>query len=295
MIGKKVFVLVLLILLTGTSNLFALAGIGFMGSYDLTFSSDSVNKSISIAQIDTLIARQVVILNVAPGGLGDALQLKYDADLKPSLSIESMTNLFGLGGKIYIDAIPVIDIEAAFFISGNKYDFKVNYPDLKALSDIASGGVSVANIANIQDTSFDGLGIFSRIATDITIRYPLLKFPPVVNIFKLYVGAGPSFVLQTPLINEELVNEILNPFIEEAMSGSLGASPSPTDLADALIDQAKKLELKTGGHLLLGMHIKPPIFPMGLIIDSRFHFGLPTDDDMPGTSFSINAGLSIGF
>lgn len=295
----KLFAVTLLVSIT---PVYALFGIGGHGGLDLTSSIDSVYppEDLTINSLDTVITTaNTTVQRVFPSF--SVRNFLSDSGVYPSnFERTGITKLYAGGGKIYIDALPFIDLEAALNIIGKDYNFKARFLNPvkmnKVLTEVASGSVSSASELGSEllacRDSIDSPFAYGRIHIDLTIRKSLLKLPPVVNILKFYVGAGPSAYLATPLITPELFNETFN-------SLDISSITDPTKFGTALVDQlvkeAKKQELKIGGHVMCGITIKPPVIPFAIYADGKFNFGHSVTEGAPSTSFIVYGGAALAF
>lgn len=171
---------------------------------------------------------------------------------------EEMSNPIGIGAYLYIDAIPIVDLEAGFDLYGNTYKFSFENP--------------------VTDQSLEEQVAWARTAGWLSVQRNLFKLPTL----KFYLGGGLNFNAAAPLANKENVVEFL---------GSSAISLDPEELIDFLKD---KIETKTGFHAELGLRIKPPLIPLSVHVRYRKTF---VEGVVPGeSSFStIMIGGGIQF
>ncbi len=190
----------------------------------------------------------------------------------------------GFGGKVWIDAIPFIDIEASFNVQGVLYDAQLEFTGL-------------GNLDTIMDLSIDpgipGLGdadpAFGILTTDLSVKYPFLELPPGVTLLKLYVGGGYSMSLSKKLVNKEAVEKALTGI--DLSSGSLDTKAIVKSLTEDLknkdsFDQGNRF------HLLVGAKFKLPVIPFAIYADGKYYFGgeLPTGVT---TGFTLQLGAAL--
>jgi hypothetical protein len=187
----------------------------------------------------------------------------------------------GFGMKIWVDAIPFVDIEIAPFVQLTKYPASVV---LNTGSGSDTTNLKLEGLPVFGDTD----PVFGKLVVDASIRYPFLSFPPVVSLVKLYAGAGASFISHTPFLDKELLDEIIT-------VDDLSGSPDVNDLADKVIDKIKDdgLPMGVGGHLLLGTKFKAPIIPIALFADAKWHFGGLPEAVQHGFTFHLGAALAF--
>lgn len=202
-----------------------------------------------------------------------------------TLTQAKVSGLNGFGVKLWLDILPVIDIEAGSNVQWGLYDVTVAQGDTK------------------EKLSFD-LGVptvdkpgFARIVSDVTVLYPFLKLPPLVpvSIVKLYAGAGLSHVIATEVLNQKFAAKAV------AKATNSGANPSAADspekVATILVDAIKDEGLKSGVgfHLEAGAKAKIPIIPIAVFADIKYHFlsAMPSGVDANGMTFELGGALAF--
>ena len=280
----KLFILAIMAI-TVTSS-FAIFGFGFQGGVDITTSVDAVeNDPLTFDNADLqsiLDTIEFIGANTYPGA---------NINLAPSFSRDKIEGLFMIGGKFFIDAFPVIDLEATVNVAGIDYGFSAIYPSSVSqpgISDLSSEAAFESWADGIMDT-LDGSFAFLRVSTDITVRHTFFKLPPAITLVRIYAGAGPSFVYNTPLIDTDLFNTVLNTSIE---SGGADPEAMVTALADKIVSEAG---MKTGGHIVIGAHVKPPIIPLYLNVEFKQYFALPKvgGENSAASVLCFGAGLDF--
>jgi hypothetical protein len=198
-----------------------------------------------------------------------------------SLIQGSVSGLQGFGAKIWIDALPFIDLEATTNVQWGFYDLKV-----------AQGSQSVEVKSPLDVPFVDERPGFARIATDISVLYPFLKLPPVVSLVKLYAGAGMTHVLATEVLNGELAEKAVQKAIDA------GRTPdSPSEVAEELVNVLKDEGLSSGVgfHLVAGAKAKPPVIPLAAFINVKYHFLGSQPDAVDGSSLTLEVGGALAF
>ena len=198
-----------------------------------------------------------------------------------TLTQGKVEGLNGFGLKLWIDALPFVDVEAGSNIQYGLYD------------------VSVAQGSTKKDITFD-LGVptvdkpgFARIVSDATILYPFLKLPPVVTIAKISAGAGITHVLATEVLNAG--------FAKKAVDKANGATPGSADTPDevaALLAKTIKDEGLTSGigfHIALSVKVSPPIIPVAAYADIKYHFLSSMPSAVDANSMTMELGAALAF
>jgi hypothetical protein len=205
-----------------------------------------------------------------------------------SLNQHSAKGLQGGGVKIWIDAIPVIDIEAAINLQFCQYDATLD------LDATGSGNIDTSIALEVKT----GLPyfrattpVYGKVITDLSVQYPFLKFPPAVKILKIYIGAGVSYIASTPILDQETAREVVGD-IDPTDISTTGSTAAEQDIIDAFAK--KKLDKGMGGHVALGARLKPPVVPIAVFIDGKLHLGGGLPDAVTG-GFTLEMGVGLAF
>ena len=172
---------------------------------------------------------------------------------------------YNLGGYLYLDVIPFIDLEVDFNVSGNTYDIDFQNA-FGPMPTIPFGWLST----NVYYTARKGFGISI----------------PFLAAAKLHAGGGINTHLTTPIANVDMVTELLG-------GDLLNADPSALDqnLEDYLTNEDNYVE-STGVHVQAAFQFKL------LMIDTFLVYRYTIADDVvPGSSGfgSVNVRLGMGF
>ena len=203
-----------------------------------------------------------------------------------SISIlqESVSGLNGFGVKLWIDALPFVDLEATSNFQYGLYDVTINGP----------GSASTPLVFDLGVPVIDKPG-FARIMSDLTVQYPFLRLPPVVSLVKVYAGAGITHVLATEVLNASFAKKA----VAKATSGSAGAAAADTPeevaeiLSKAITDEG--LTSGIGFHLEVGAKAKPPIIPLAAFINFKYHFLSTMPSAVDGNSLTLEVGGALAF
>ena len=225
---KRLFLLLVL-----TSQIFALAGFGL----NLNQSLYNVDKSSSP-------------LKVANLEVGEITQ-------------ESFSNGYGIGGYLYIDAIPFLDLDLEGSIIGSLYDFKFTNQLANPIEE-QFGWVASSLYITAQKKLFQ------------------LKIPFLAKA-KLTAGLGFNSHNSSPMIDQNML---------EAVMGGADNLESGILETDELVDYLADNKISTTGiHFQGGLQFKV------LMLDSfLFYRQIIADDLIPGKSGlgSINLRLGMG-
>jgi hypothetical protein len=202
-----------------------------------------------------------------------------------SISIRqgSVEGLNGFGLKLWIDVLPFIDIEATTNFQYGLYDVTIVGPGTTETPVKFDLGVPV----------LDKPG-FARSVNDLTILYPFLTIPPVVNILKLYAGAGVTFVASTAVLDAGFSKKAV---AKATAGGNQAAADTPQEVADILIDAIQDEGMNTGFgfHLEAGAKVKPPIIPLAAFLNLKYHFLSSMPSAVDANSLTLEVGGALDF
>jgi hypothetical protein len=220
-----------------SSQVFAIAVFGI----NLNQSMFSIDKSTSPLLIDT--------------AGGDPLNVG-------SFTQNSFNNGYGVGGYLYIDAIPVVDIDIEGSIIASLYDF---------------------SFANAVDTVNQQFG-WANASGYITLQKKIFKLSiPLLAKAKLSAGIGINNHTSTPMINQNMLTAVI-------LDGDLENGNLDTDKLITYLDDHKISA--SGFHIQAGLQFKL------LMLDSfLFYRQVIADDVIPGAKGfgSLNLRLGMGF
>jgi hypothetical protein len=185
-----------------------------------------------------------------------------------NLTISEFSNPFSGGGYLYIDAIPVIDLEAEFSISFKNYTF-----EFSNISDELGGAIGPYNFGWADFSIYLSAG--KKI---VGIGIPLLAKA------KLFYGGGYNMHTVTSLMSMDLM--------KSALGGNL--TVDPTNLSkDDLIDFLKENQVNSSGfHIQSGLQFKVLMLDTFLFYRHTF-----AKDVIPGQDHfgSLNLRMGMGF
>ena len=230
------FFLVITFLAILPSGIFAIAGVGVSGNQSLF----SVSSSQSPLLVDN--------------PLGDPLEVG-------SFTHHGFDNGFGFGGYLYLDVIPVIDLDVEFNFVGNTYEFSFENP-ITTIDKEQFGFVSGNTYITIQKSLFD-LGI------------------PFLARANLYAGLGGNRHFSTPMINQEMLEAVVAG--NDLQTGELDEEA----LKDYLVDNVTDA---TGFHVQAGLQMSVLTFDV-----FAYYRHTIAKDVMPGNSSFGSFNVRFGF
>jgi len=180
-----------------------------------------------------------------------------------SYGYDAISGGIGFGGYLYIDAIPLIDLDLEFSGFGTSYDYLLTI-----------GGNSTTY--SLPYGSLSGY---------LTLQKKVLKLSiPLLAKAKLTVGSGLSYQTYKSVPNQSDLESLIG-------SGLTSSSTTPT--TDALIDFVKEnTDNKIGFHIQTGIQFKL------LMLDSFLYYRqvFVSDVILGGKGFgSLNLRLGMGF
>ena len=184
--------------------------------------------------------------------------------IKAVMTTTEFSNPIAVGGYIYIDAIPFIDLEADINLVGQEYNFGFNNPT--EIGPYKFGWGSVSTYVTIRKSAL-GLSI------------------PILAKAKLFYGGGYNQHMVTPLMTIDLMEEMMP-------DGDLGANP--TDISEEdLIEFLDENKIESSGiHVQAGLQFKVLMLDSFLFYRHTFATDLVPDADAFG-SLNFRIGLGI--
>ena len=182
-----------------------------------------------------------------------------------SITQHGFDNGFGIGGYLYVDAIPVVDLDIEVIMLVSPYDFSFVQNDVVAVDKEQFGWVS-------------GSGYF-------TLQKKLFKLSiPLLAKAKLSAGAGMNVHSSIPMISQDMMASVMGGE-DNLKSGSLDTDELITYLKDNKVSD-------TGFHIQTGLQFKI------LMLDSFLYYRqVFADNVIPGAKGfgSLNLRLGMGF
>ena len=182
-----------------------------------------------------------------------------------SITQHGFDNGYGIGGYLYVDAIPVVDLDIEVIMLVSPYDFSFVQNDVFAVDKEQFGWVS-------------GSGYF-------TLQKKLFKLSiPLLAKAKLSAGAGMNVHSSIPMISQDMMASVMGGE-DNLASGSLDTDELITYLKDNKVSD-------TGFHIQTGLQFKI------LMLDSFLYYRqVFADNVIPNAKGfgSLNLRLGMGF
>ena len=180
-----------------------------------------------------------------------------------SFSYDSFKNGGGIGGYLYLDIIPVVDLDIEYNFTGQVYNFTFE---------------NAVTTAEPQEFAFLAGSMF------ITIQKPIFDLGiPFLAKAKLYGGLGMNTNKSTPMVNQEMLEEVFG-----GASNLESGAYDYTAVTDYLTDNAVET---SGFHIDAGVFFKVLTFSGSVYYRQVF-----AEDAIPGNKGfgSMNFRLGLG-
>ena len=188
--------------------------------------------------------------------------LKVEGMKVGSFSYDSFENGGGIGGYLYLDIIPVVDLDIEYNITGNEYNF------------------TFENAVTSESQKF----LFAAGSMFITIQKPVFDLGiPFLAKAKLYGGLGMNTNASTPMVNQEM--------LESVFGGASNLESGEYDY-NAVAKYLTDNKVKTSGfHIDAGIFFKVLTFS-----GSVYYRQVMADGAIPGNKGfgSMNFRLGLG-
>ena len=195
---------------------------------------------------------------------------KVESDVKVIMDRQGFENPYGLGGYIYLDFIPFIDLEADIQATFSQYTFNFqNYANDVPM--VETGDVDFAH---------------ARISGFFTVRKKLIGLSlPFLGGIKLHAGGGLNFHKSVPFASINMMEDLLGDDLFEEFD-----APS---MEDKIVDYIKEnAETNKGFHAQIGVQLKL------LGLDSFIYYRYVISKDLyPDTNGfgTLNLRIGLGF
>ncbi len=145
---------------------------------------------------------------------------------------QEMAKPIGVGFYLFIDLIPIVDLELGGNIFLNKFNISYENPGIQTLSDTEFG--------------------WARTAGYFTVQRKLFKVP----MFNVFAGGGLSFHATVPVLDKAFMEDFI---------GGVDETLDITKLEDEILS-------KTGFHVEFGARFKPLLIPFAVNVKYRLAF-----------------------
>ena len=198
------------------------------------------------------------------------------------LDEKGLSGVQGFGLKLWLDALPLVDVE----VTGN---LQFGYYDVALQSSSATSSTPVSFDLGVP--GLEGKPFFARAYGDAAVLYPFLKFPPLVNLIKIYAGGGLSYGTATPIVTPK--------FAKDALTKANYDATTQDDVAAAqiIVKAAENADFETGlgWFLQLGAHAKLPILPIVAYADLKYAFPGTNPALVDGDGLTLELGGGLAF
>lgn len=196
----------------------------------------------------------------------------------------------GFGLKVWVDILPIIDVEATYNLQWGSYN-----------STLFITGIDGSTIERDIELEFDGVPFgkttpkFVAMNGDLSITIPMTSLP----IIRPYIGGGITYYLSTPVMSAKFINGFMEKLSDPDLQESLISGEVDTEKAKRLANEISStlqddgLNTNIGGHILLGVRAKLPIIPIAAYVNGKYYFGIDYDDEVDASAFVLEAG--VGF
>ncbi len=205
------------------------------------------------------------------GSVGDYSESMSEGVLEASFTREAFENPVGVGGYLYLDFIPVIDLEVDFQVAFATYGFNFsNY----------AGGLQLATTP--PEAEFP----YARGSFYLTARKKLVGAGvPILGGVKVHAGGGLNFHKTAPYMSIKMMQEMLG--------DDLYTSFDTGAMEDKILDYVKdNIESATGIHFQVGVQLKLLILDM--FVNYRYTIAKDVFEDKSGFG-ALNFRLGMGF
>jgi len=216
----------------------------------------------------------------------------------------------GFGSKLWIDLLPIIDIEATMNFQIGSYDamLYVQQPGSTQYTEIPLeielGGTPFAKATPK----------FVAMTGDLSITYPITSLP----IIRPYIGGGLSYHLNSFVLNQKFVASVLDQNIKSeifSLAENMVVDPNDPNFENSMAvakqkaeDLGKSMQKKIqdaaldegltksiGGHILVGLRAKLPIIPIAAYGNFKYYIGgdYPSEIDAGNMTVELGVGLAI--
>lgn len=218
----------------------------------------------------------------------------------------------GFGFKVWVDILPIIDVEATVNFQFGSYD-----ASLFVKNPVDGSSQEIPLEIELGGTPFGKANPkFVAITGDLSITYPITSLP----IIRPYIGGGVSYHMNSFVLNQQFTSSIVGNVIGDLgeLADLYKGAAKETDPAarDQKIQEANAkaktmgetvqhniqdkaldegLNTSIGGHVLVGMRAKLPIIPIAAYANFKYYFGgdYPSEVDPGNMTVEVGVGLAI--
>ncbi|MFH1853039.1 MAG: hypothetical protein ABIA75_11915 [Candidatus Neomarinimicrobiota bacterium] len=187
------------------------------------------------------------------------------------LTRDAFENPAGVGGYLYLDFLPFIDLEADFQVALGTYKF--NFSTLLSGTEIAS-------------TPDDAEFAYARGSAYITVRKKLIGVGvPILGGIKLHAGGGLNFHSTAPYMSIAMMEELLGDDMYASFDGA--------EMEEKIIAYVEdNMENQTGIHFQAGIQLK--LLILDAFVNYRYTIAKDVYAGQDGFG-ALNIRLGLGF
>ena len=209
----------------------------------------------------------------------------------------------GFGFKLWIDLLPIFDIEATYNIQFGSYDAALYVNDPTGAKEPTEIPIQI----ELAGTPFGKANPkFVAMNGDLSLTYPITFIP----IIRPYIGGGVTYYLNSFVLNQSFVSGIIDdPAIAGMISNIANIDPAAAQqqaqelenlgqtLKQRVQDKAADEGLNTsiGGHVLVGLRAKLPVIPIAAYCNFKYYFGgdYPKEVDSGNMTLEVGGGFAL--
>ena len=172
-----------------------------------------------------------------------------------------------MGGiDIFINTLPFIDFQVS--VDGSKITYPLKY---------IRPNPTIMNPLNQDTTKYDVP--FGRLGIYVSVKKNLIAIPPILKTITLYAGIGAGAHYIAPLVSEKYIYDHLKSKAENLD-------------AEGILKEDIAKEMVYGGHALMGLRLKLPVFPIQVFGEGKLTIVPAGKYEQPSKFFSVYAGLA---
>ncbi|MDR2553792.1 MAG: hypothetical protein LBC64_00040 [Fibromonadaceae bacterium] len=196
---------------------------------------------------------------------------------------EKSEGLKGLGFKLWIDLLPLVDIEGTFNIAATRYNTILTIPTMNKTIPLTFPVEAPYSMLFDEAAS----PIYGIATGDVSVTYPF----DVIPLITPYIGLGVSYFISTPVVNAAFVENVLANTVDFTDVAGLADGSAFNNVGSAVVDALKNSDYESGmgGHIIAGVRVKPPVIPIAAYANCKYYFGGNTN-----SKFSQGLVLEVG-
>jgi hypothetical protein len=299
-----------LLLLGAAQSALGIGGMGFNLGFDFSLDMEDAYKEPAIFENCTLdVGTQF------SQAVDDTI---YFTGEKTSIFIERTgwkRKNFGLGGKLFIDIVPVVDVvEMSFGFSTWEYEGLIIFPRGCYLDTLLGPGLADQIrfrpdttrlvLRDFKDIEYMGIRRtpYAKLHFNLTVRKTMVPFPRVAESLLFYAGAGPSLHFATPLLSADVIEKAIGDSLAKTRTAELLAAEifNNPDMMELVLEHIlhQLLTPRFGCHIVAGCSVQAPEIPLGVYVDGKLMVPVTRMDsnvDLRAVGFLLAAGIAVTF